>query len=113
MQADFISFHVPLTDETRSLISGDAFQLLKPGVILVNTSRGEVINLNDLKDNVDKGLVAGAALDVFEKEPFTDKSLFRHRNIYGTSHIAGNSQEAVWKMGQAALNGLDKFLLDR
>ena len=112
-RADFISLHVPFTEQTYNMISKSSLTLVKRGVFIVNTSRGEVVDLEAIKQGIEGKVVSGFGADVFKEEPFEDKSLFNLGNIHGTAHIAGNSREAVWKMGQAALNGIEKFLLDQ
>ena len=75
-RSDFISVHTPLTDETRNLIDKSAFRKMKTGVIILNCARGGIINEKDLYDAIKEGKVAGAALDVFEKEPAVGNPLF-------------------------------------
>ncbi|SME89429.1 phosphoglycerate dehydrogenase [Pseudobacteriovorax antillogorgiicola] len=111
--SDFLTLHVPLTDKTLKFVGERQLEGMKPGSFLVNTCRGEVVDQESLKHCLKTGPLAGAALDVFEEEPCLDKDLYSLDNFVGTAHIAGNSREAVWKMGQAALNGVEKILLDR
>src|SRR4029079_9868663 len=68
--ADIITIHCPLTPETRGMINAEAIARMKPGVLLVNTARGPIVNLADLNDALESGHVAGAALDVFDPEPY-------------------------------------------
>ncbi|MCX6128862.1 MAG: phosphoglycerate dehydrogenase [Proteobacteria bacterium] len=109
-QADLISFHVPLTQKTRHMLDRVALTWTKQGTYLVNTSRGEVFDQSSLKEALRSGHLAGAALDVFDGEPLKDKDLYSLDNFIGTAHTAGNSQEAVLAMGQAAIRGLQKEL---
>src|SRR4029079_12938050 len=75
--SDYISLHVPLTDETRGLIDAAAFSRVKPGVIVINTSRGAVVDESALLDALADGVVAAAGLDVFAQEPLPLNSPLR------------------------------------
>ena len=102
---DVVSFHVPLTTKTRNLFSEQHLPLLKPGCILINTSRGEVLSESALVLGLERGLIHGAALDVFDEEPLPLTSKLRSLDhVVLTPHIAGNSQAAVLKMGRAAMD---------
>jgi D-3-phosphoglycerate dehydrogenase len=92
--ADFISCHIPLTKETRHILGERAFSLMKPGVRIINCSRGGVIDEQALYDAMKAGKVAGAALDVFEKEPTTDSPLFEFKNFIATPHLGASTAEA-------------------
>ncbi|MBC7661682.1 MAG: hypothetical protein H7249_18450 [Chitinophagaceae bacterium] len=104
--AELLSFHVPLTDETRNMFGEEELSLSRTSVFVVNTSRGEVIETEALKRGLRLGQIAGAALDVFEKEPLHDKELAESDRLLGTPHTAGNSEQAVFAMGQAAIRGI-------
>lgn len=104
--SDFISVHVPLTQKTRKLIGRTEFELMKPTSFFINTSRGEVVDESALKWALKSGEIGGAALDVFSVEPFSDDELLSLANFIGTPHTAGNSKEAVWAMGLAAVEEL-------
>jgi D-3-phosphoglycerate dehydrogenase len=80
--------------------------MMRPDAYIVNTSRGPVINLDDLKDALKKGVIAGAALDVYYEEPPKDSELLSLENLINTPHIAGNSKEAVIAMGMSAIEHL-------
>lgn len=109
-ESDFISLHVPLTDETRHMINKDAFGKMKKGVILVNTARGPVIDEGDLVDAIREGKVGGAGLDVFDNEPNINPELIAMENVILTPHIASATWEARNKMGEQAVNAiLDTF----
>src|SRR5512136_305362 len=93
-RSDFISVHTPLTDETRNLIDKRAFPKMKKGVILVNCARGGIINEKDLYDAIQGGKVAGAALDVFEKEPAVGNPLLDLEAVINTPHLGAATEEA-------------------
>ncbi|RZA15449.1 MAG: hydroxyacid dehydrogenase, partial [Proteobacteria bacterium] len=103
---ELLSFHVPLTDQTYKMMNERAFQKARDGLYLVNTSRGQVIDEKALKIALKSGKVRGAALDVFENEPLHDKELAESEKLIGTPHTAGNSEQAVKAMGQAAIRGI-------
>lgn len=93
--ADAVSLHVPLTDGTRGLIDTAALEAMKPGAILVNTARGEVVDESALVEALDHGKLAGAALDVFAAEPLpAGSALAEARNLIATPHIAGVTHES-------------------
>lgn len=109
-ESDFISLHVPLTDETRHMINRDAFAKMKRGVILVNTARGPVVDEGDLVDAIRDGIVGGAGLDVFDNEPNINPELIAMENVILTPHIASATWEARNKMGSQAVDAiLDVF----
>ena len=109
-ESDFISLHVPLTDETRHMINKDAFGKMKRGVILVNTARGPVVDEGDLVDAIRDGKVGGAGLDVFDNEPNINPELVAMENVILTPHIASATWEARNKMGSQAVDAiLDTF----
>ncbi|HUF39872.1 MAG TPA: hydroxyacid dehydrogenase [Anaerolineales bacterium] len=93
-RADILSLHVPLTPETQGMLDDDAFKKVKPGVLVVSTSRGEVIDEAALLEALQSGRVAGAALDVFSKEPPGLTPLVAHPNVIATPHIAAQTGEA-------------------
>ena len=93
-RSDFITVHTPLTDETRNLIDKNAMRKMKDGVILINCARGGIVNEKDLYDAVKEGKVAGAALDVFEKEPAVGHPLFELEEVIHTPHLGASTGEA-------------------
>jgi D-3-phosphoglycerate dehydrogenase len=93
-KADFIAVHTPLTEKTKGLIDKDAIARMKDGVYLICTARGGIINEVDLLDALNSGKVAGAALDVFENEPPTNRELLNHPHLIATPHMAGQTVEA-------------------
>jgi D-3-phosphoglycerate dehydrogenase len=92
-QADFITFHTPLTTATRNMIAKKEMDLMKDGVILVNCARGGIVNESDLYDALKSGKVFGAGVDVFEKEPAASNKLLTLENVFATPHIGANTRE--------------------
>ena len=92
--SDIVSLHVIMSDETKGMISKEALQLMKKGSYLINTSRGKVIDHKALMHALENGHLAGAALDVFETEPPSDKELICLNNLICTPHIGGSTEEA-------------------
>ena len=93
-QADFVSLHVPLIPETRGMIDAQALGSMKPGVRLICTARGGIIDEMALLDALESGHVAGAALDVFAGEPPGMTALVAHPNVIATPHVGAQTVEA-------------------
>ncbi|MCJ7558271.1 MAG: hypothetical protein MUP90_15345 [Gammaproteobacteria bacterium] len=93
-RADFVSLHVPLNPETRSMIDSQALGSMKPGVRLICTARGGIIDEMALLDALESGHVAGAALDVFAQEPPGITALVAHPNVIATPHVGAQTMEA-------------------
>jgi phosphoglycerate dehydrogenase-like enzyme len=110
--SDLISLHTPLTEQTGHLLDERAFAQMRPGVIIVNTARGGLIDLNALQSAIDRGIVGAVALDVLEREPFPDLSLpfIRDVNVSITPHVAWYSQDAVRELGVLAAEEALRFL---
>jgi D-3-phosphoglycerate dehydrogenase len=104
--ADVVTMHVPLTRETRHLIDARALAAFRPGAMLINTSRGAVVDQAALRDALVAGRLGGAALDVWEAEPAADPALLALPNVMGTPHIGGAAVEAVLAMGRTAIGHL-------
>ncbi|TML17357.1 MAG: phosphoglycerate dehydrogenase [Actinobacteria bacterium] len=96
--ADFITLHLPLTDETRRSIDAGAFAKMRDGVRIINAARGELIDETDLVEALRSGKVAGAALDVFSEEPYTGP-LLEFDNVVATPHLAASTEEAQDRAG--------------
>jgi len=97
--SDIISLHLPLTDKTRHMISDKEFEKMKDGVVIVNASRGGVIDEAALLNALNSGKVRAAAIDVFEKEPPDDFSLIDHPNVTATPHIGAAAKEGQKRAG--------------
>ena len=111
-EADFISLHTPLLPETRGLFNAEKLGRMKRTAFLVNTSRGPVVNEGDLVAALESGKIAGAALDVFEKEPAIHPGL-RRSNVVLAPHIASASLETRTKMAVMAAENVVALLRGR
>jgi glycerate dehydrogenase len=109
-ESDIVSLHCPLFPDTEGIINKDSLSHMKKTAFLINTSRGPLINDNDLAYALNNDLIAGAGLDVLSKEPPGDNPLFKAKNCLITPHIAWATKEARSRlMGTAVLN-LKSFL---
>lgn len=106
-KSDIITLHLPLNNETHNLINKDKLALTKKGACIINTSRGGIINEEDLLTALKSGHIAGAALDVFENEPDFRKEFLEFPNVILTPHIGGFSQEGDEAM---AVQVVENFL---
>jgi phosphoglycerate dehydrogenase-like enzyme len=110
-ESDVVTIHVPLTPSTRSMIGEREFSLMRPGAILVNTSRGPVVNEAALIRALEDGRIRGAGLDVFEEEPLAEESpLRRMKNVLLSPHIAGNSGVTWHRRGKFAFDNFQRVM---
>jgi len=111
-QSDFVSLHCPLTDQTYHIVDESKLRKMKPNAMLINTSRGKLIDEPALIRALTEGRIAAAALDVFETEPIDpDNPLLKMKNIVLTPHLAGNSSEFpdnFWNDSERTLLALSK-----
>jgi D-3-phosphoglycerate dehydrogenase len=98
-RADFITVHLPKTDETKNFIDADAIAKMRDGVRILNVARGGLIDDAALQAALDSGKVAGAALDVFPSEPITDYPLFSYPQVIVTPHLGASTAEATDRAG--------------
>lgn len=111
--ADILSFHVPKTLETEHMLNRSQFEYIHRGLVLINTSRGSVMNENDLVEAIENGYLRAVGLDVFEKEPLPRTSkLLNYPNVVLTPHIGANTEDAFFKASQIAANKLMAFFND-
>jgi len=96
--SDFLSMHVPLVKETRNLFNGETLAKMKKGSYLINDSRGGIVDEVALLEALKSGHLAGAALDVFEKEPPDPSPLFEHENLIALPHLGASTKEAQEKV---------------
>lgn len=107
--SDIISIHTPLTTRTHNMINAVSLRKMKPEAFVINTARGGIINEGDLKFALLNKIISGAALDVYEVEPPTDRELLSLPNVICTPHTGGNSYESVVAMGLSALDHLNNY----
>ena len=112
--ADFISLHVPLTDGTLNMIDARALREMKPGVFLINTSRGKVVDGSALWNALKEKRIAGAALDVFQEEPISaDHPFTSLDNVILTPHLGGLTEEAGDRLSDSITRQIRDILLGR
>jgi len=105
-ESDFVSLHVPLTDETRHLIGAKELRQMKPTAFLINASRGPVVNEKELVEALGKGVIAGAGLDVYENEPTLAPGLTELPNVVLTPHVGSGTIEDRTLMARMATDNL-------
>src|SRR5438270_12652528 len=99
LQAVFVTLHAPLTAETRHLINAERLAMMKPGVRIVNAARGGLVDLDALVAALREGRIAGAALDVFPQEPYTEGDILGLPNVVVTPHLGASTQQAQDRAG--------------
>lgn len=109
-EADFVTLHAPATPETTGLINKASLATMKKTAFIINTARGDLIVEDDLYDALSHGRIAGAALDTFSQEPFTDARWFALKNVVFSPHAGANTAEAVTKMGVMAAEEVARVL---
>ena len=113
-KSDFISIHVPVTNETRGMIDENFFSKMKNTAFLINTSRGLVVNEDDLIKALQEGIIAGAGLDVLEKEPpARDNPLLKMENVILTPHASAMTYEGIEELGVMAAKNVISFFKDK
>lgn len=111
-QSDIVSLHTPLTEETRGLIGREQLALMKKNAVLINTSRGPVVDSEALADALNEERIAGAAIDVFETEPPVKKEhpLLNARHVLATPHVAFATKEALMKRAVIVFDNISAWL---
>lgn len=114
-EVDYLSFHVPETEDTVNLFHKEHLNIMKKGSYVINASRGKVMNIDDLAEAIRSGHIAGAAVDVFPEEPKSNKEPFKTPlqnlpNVILTSHIGGSTEEAQRNIGSEVAEKLLKFI---
>ena len=110
--ADIVSLNCPSTPETRHLFDAARLARMKPSAVLVNTARGPIVDEAALVDALRTGVVAGAALDVYEREPEVDERLLALDNVVLTPHLGSATRETRVGMGMLCVEGLRAVLLE-
>jgi D-3-phosphoglycerate dehydrogenase len=109
-ESDFMSLHVPLTDETRGMINSETMGRMKDGVVIVNTARGGCVNEADMKAALESGKVRAYATDVFMSDPpAEDSPLYDAPNVIMTPHIGASSKENMLRIGDVVVRILEDF----
>ena len=108
-QADFVSLHCPGGKATYHLIGADAFKAMKPGAFLINTARGDVVDEVALIAALEAGDIAGAGLDVFEKEPQVSPGLLKMENVVLLPHLGSATRETRKAMGMRVVENIEAF----
>ena len=106
VQSDFVSVHVPLSDETRHLLDSEALAKMKPTAYLINTSRGPIVDEQALEKALRRRKIAGAGLDVYEKEPHVEPGLLKMENVVLLPHMGSATIETRTGMAQKAAENL-------
>ncbi|MBF0228498.1 MAG: phosphoglycerate dehydrogenase [Desulfamplus sp.] len=109
-RADYITIHVPKLESTTNLLNKKTFEMMKKGVMIINCARGGIINEDDLHDAIVSGKVAGAALDVFAKEPPGDIPLLKLDQVISTPHLGASTEEAQTNVAVAVANQIVAYL---
>lgn len=109
-EADFVSLHAPAMDETVGMVNMERLHKMKNTSYIINTARGELIVENDLYEALSKGLIAGAALDVFAQEPPKESPLMKLKNVVVTSHAGAYTNEAIVGAGVMAAEEVVRVL---
>ena len=110
-RSDYISVHTPLTRETKGLLNREAFAKMKEGVMIINCARGGIVHEQDLHEAITSGKVAGAALDVFEKEPPDDNPLLKLDQVICTPHLGASTGEAQENVAVNIAEQIKEFFL--
>lgn len=111
-KADIITLHVTLDKQTHHMINEKSLQMMGHDTFLINTSRGGLVDTEILKKALKEKWIAGAAIDVFEKEPSDDTELLSLPNIFTTPHIGGNAYETTMAMGRSAVKHLKDYFIE-
>ena len=110
--SDIISLHTKLNDETKNMLNKNTIASMKKTAVIVNCARGGLINEADLKDALNNDIIAGAAIDVYEKEPATENVMFGAKNLLLTPHLGASSKEAQSNVAIDVANQVADYLKD-
>ena len=109
--SDIISFHCKATPDGKPLINKEHYKKMKPTTVIINAARGNIVDENDLNNALNNNLIAGAAIDVYSKEPAKENILFNNPKVILTPHIAASTTEASIVVAEMIANQICKFLL--
>ena len=110
-KSDVISFHCKSPSDGKPLINKEHYKKMKPTTYIINAARGNIVDEKDLNDALNENLIAGAAVDVFSKEPANENILFNNSKVILTPHIAASTTEASIVVAEMAANQISDFLL--
>ena len=108
--SDVLSLHTKLNDNTKNMLNKSSIGTMKPSAVIVNCARGGLINEADLKDCLNNDIIAGAAIDVYEKEPATENIMFGAKNLLLTPHLGASSKEAQSNVAIDVANQVADYL---
>jgi len=111
-KCDILSFHCKATSDGKPMLTKDHMKQMKPTSYVINAARGNIVDENDLNEALNEGLIAGAAVDVFSKEPAKENVLFNNPKAILTPHIAASTNEASIVVAEMVANQLSDFLLN-
>jgi phosphoglycerate dehydrogenase-like enzyme len=112
-RSEILSIHLTVTNKTRGLYGPEVLDRLRPGCILINTARGQILDEEAVKERLKDGRLAMAAIDAFQREPTEDDEFLNLPNLIATPHIGASSEEARWDMGIAAIEAInDNFIVE-
>ena len=109
-ESDVISLHTKLNEETKNMLNKSTLSKMKDSAVVINCARGGLINEADLKEALDNNIIAGAAIDVYEKEPATENIMFGAKNLLLTPHLGASSKEAQSNVAIDVANQVADFL---
>jgi len=110
--SDIVSLHTNLNDGTKNMLNNTSIATMKPSAVIINCARGGLINEADLKDCLNNDVIAGAAIDVYEKEPATENVMFGAKNLLLTPHLGASSKEAQSNVAIDVANQVADYLKD-
>ena len=109
-KVDILSIHIPQSTDSIDIINSNILNKMKPTAFLINTARGPIVNQNDLSKALNDGVIAGAAIDVFNQEPISQSSsILEAKNTILTPHIAYKTEEALFRRANITLNNIKRF----
>jgi len=110
-KSDIISFHCKAAADGKPMITKEHYKKIKPTAYIINAARGNIVDEKDLNEALNENLIAGAAVDVFSKEPAKENILFNNPKVILTPHIAASTTEASIVVAEMAANQISDFLL--
>ena len=110
-KSDILSFHCKATSDGKPMLTKDHMNKMKPTSYIINAARGNIVDENDLNEALNENLIAGAALDVFSKEPAKENVLFNNPKVILTPHIAASTSEASIVVAEMVANQIYDYLL--